>query len=69
MASMTLVETYGISDAKDRKEVRKACLKYFRARALLDAQFGDKTSADYQKRSQVLEREYGKELRKVLPQS
>jgi hypothetical protein len=68
-ASEEFAEDFGITDAKDRDELLRACRKYYRAKELLDAQFADKESGPYLKKSEVLEREYSKELRRVLPES
>lgn len=56
IASEAFAKDYGITDARDRDE-------------LLDAQFSDRKSEQYQKKAEVLEREYSKELRRVLPES
>ena len=68
-ASEEFAKDFGITDAKDRNQLLRACRKYYRAKELLDAQFADKKSGAYLKKSEVLEREYSKELRRVLPES
>lgn len=68
-ASEAFAKDFGITDARDRDELLKACRKYYRAKELLDAQFTDRKSEQYRKKAEVLEREYSKELRRVLPES
>ena len=68
-ASQALASDYGITDPKDRDELLKACRKYYRAKELLDAQFTDRNSETYRKKAEILEREYSRELRRVLPES
>lgn len=68
-ASEAFASDYGITDAKERNELLKACRKYYRAKELLDAQFTDRESEPYRKKAEILEREYSKELRRVLPES
>lgn len=67
--SNQFAEFFDIVDAKDQDQLLKACRKYFRAKELLDAQFSDKDSELYQKKAEILEREYSRELRQVLPES
>ena len=69
LASEAFAKDFGITDAKDREELLRACRKYYRAKELLDAQFADKEGGPYLKKAEVLEREYSKELRRVLPES
>ncbi len=64
-----IAENYGIRKPKDMDELLNACRKYYRAKELLDAQFTNKESEEYRKKAQVLEREYSRELRQVLPES
>lgn len=67
--SNQFAEFFDIVDAKDQDQLLKACRKYFRAKELLDAQFSDKDSELYEKKAEILEREYSRELRQVLPES
>lgn len=69
IASAKLTESFDIRDLKKRKELQKACRKYYRARALLRKQYPDSTSREYIKRFRILDRAYSKELQKVLPQA
>lgn len=62
-----MVQHHGIRKPKDRDDLLSACRKYYRAKELLDAQYANKESEDYRKKAQVLEREYSRELRQVLP--
>jgi hypothetical protein len=62
-----LAENHGIRKPKDRDDLLSACRKYYRAKELLDAQYPNKDREDYRKKAQVLEREYSRELRQVLP--
>ena len=68
-ASEAFARDFGITDPKDRDELLKACRKYYRAKELLDAQFTDRNSETYRKKAEILEREYSRELRRVLPES
>lgn len=68
-ASEAFARDFGITDPKDRDELLKACRKYYRAKELLDAQFTDRNSQTYRKKAEILEREYSRELRRVLPES
>lgn len=67
LESTELAETFDIRDTQDRKELDKACRKYFRAWALLLRQYPDQASTDYIRRFKVLDREYARELQQVLP--
>jgi len=67
-ASEEIAESFGITDPQDQKELLKACRKYFRAKELLDSEFADKKNGQYLKKHEILEREYSRELSRILPQ-
>ena len=64
-----LVAAYGIQDERRQKKLQIACSKYYKAKALLNKDFPEKSHRDRKKREETLEAEYSRELREILPQS
>ena len=68
---------YGLEDKVSQNKLLKACRKYYKARELLEADYGaglenkqdKKNQKKLRQRTNILEREFGKELRRILPES
>ena len=68
---------YGLEDKESQKKLLEACRKYYKARELIEADYGaglenkqdKKKQKKLRQRANILEREFGKELRRILPES